>query len=144
MNSNIENYPFSKELTLTNSSNSPQKIHATSLSLTKQNNKITECHLTFSVTHQLYQRIDIEALFNLKPEIRAPLSGGNFQTSSEIQIEAILDPALLPKLAENAADANQAASYLQPSTTQPRTAQTSNIIHLQLVRSRSQTKTRNR
>jgi hypothetical protein len=113
MSSNTENFPVEKELTLNNSSNSPLKIHTTFLSLTKQNKQITECHLTFCITHQLYQRIDTEALFNLKPEIRAPLSGGNFQPSPEIQIEATLDPALLPKLAENAADANQTASYLQ-------------------------------
>ncbi|MEM7579862.1 MAG: YbjN domain-containing protein [Cyanobacteria bacterium P01_A01_bin.80] len=112
MNSHTENFLLAKELTLNNSSN-PLKIHTNSLSLTKQNNKITECHLTFCITHQLYQHIDTKALFNLKPEIRAPLSGGNFQPSTEIQIEATLDPALLPKLAENAADANQAASYLQ-------------------------------
>ncbi len=113
MNSHIENFPLEKELTLNNSSNSPLKIHTTSLSLSKQNNQITECRLNFCITHQLYQHIDTEALFNLKPEIRAPLSGGNFQPSTEIQIQATLDPALLPKLAENATDANQATSYLQ-------------------------------
>ncbi|WP_235006892.1 YbjN domain-containing protein [Calothrix rhizosoleniae] len=83
------------------------------LKLNKESSELSECHLTFCVTHQLYQRIDTEALFNLKPEIRAPLSGGNFQPSSEIQIQATLDPALLPKLAENSTNANQAASYLQ-------------------------------
>nr|WP_246844490.1 YbjN domain-containing protein [Hydrocoleum sp. CS-953] len=113
MSSHTENFPLEKELTFNYSSNSPLKIHTTSLSLTKQNNQITECHLTFSITYQLYQRIDTEALFNLKPEIRAPLSAGNFQPSSEIKIEATLDPALLPKIAENATDANQATSYLQ-------------------------------
>ncbi len=113
MSAQIEHFHLNSKLQLHDSSKSYLNLYALNLSLTKQNNQITECHLTFCVTHQLYQRIDTEALFNLKPEIRAPLSGGNFQPSSEIQIQATLDPALLPKLAENAADANQAASYLQ-------------------------------
>ncbi len=62
---------------------------------------------------EVSQHIDNEALFNLKPEIRTPLSGGSFQPSPNIQIEASLDPDLLPQLAKNAQDAEQAATYLQ-------------------------------
>ncbi|MBD2504560.1 type III secretion system chaperone family protein [Anabaena azotica] len=101
------------ELTLCESSESPLTIRAVTLALSKQVHKITECRLSFQVSPELYQRIDTEALFNLKPEIRTPLSGGSFQLSRDIQIEAILDFDLLPQLAKNAKTSNQAAAYLQ-------------------------------
>ncbi|WGV28010.1 YbjN domain-containing protein [Halotia branconii] len=101
------------ELTLSESSELPLIIRAVTLALTKEVHKIIECHLTFQVSRELYQRIDSEVLFNLKPEIRTPLSGGSFQLSPDIQIEAILDSDLLPQLAKNAKTSNQAATYLQ-------------------------------
>jgi len=104
---------LNSEITLWESSESPITIHGLNLTLTTQNDKISECRLAFQVSPELYQRIDTQALFNLKPEIRTPLSGGSFQPSPDIQIEASLDPALLPKLAEQAKDANQTAAYLQ-------------------------------
>jgi len=101
------------ELILCESSELPLTIRAVTLALTKEVNKITECRLTFQVSLELYQRIESEALFNLKPEIRTPLSAGEFQPSPDIQIEASLDPDLLPQLSKNAPDVNQAAVYLQ-------------------------------
>ncbi len=83
------------------------------LSLTKEKNQITQCNLSFCATNQLYQRINTENLFNLKPEIRSPIFGGKFKPSFDIQIEATLDPALLPTLRENATNAEEAAAYLQ-------------------------------
>ena len=88
-------------------------IYAVDLVLTKQHDSLIECRLIFQVSPKLYQRIETEALFNLKPEIRSPFSAGEFNLSFDIQIEASLDPDLLPQLAERATDANQAAAYLQ-------------------------------
>jgi hypothetical protein len=104
---------LNSELTLWESSELPLTISGITLALTKEVNKITECRLTFHVSPEVYQRIESEALFNLKPEIRTPLSGGEFQASPDIQIEASLDPDLVPQLAKNAPDVNQAAAYLQ-------------------------------
>ena len=108
-----KNSSLASELTLCESLESPLTIRAVTLVLTKEVYKINECRLTFQVSRELYQRIDSEALFNLKPEIRTPLSGGSFQTSTDIKIEAILDSDLLPQLAKNAKTSNQAAAYLQ-------------------------------
>ncbi|MEH2366554.1 YbjN domain-containing protein [Nostoc sp.] len=113
MNTKTKNSSVDSELTLSESSESPLTIRAVTLALTKDVHKIIECRLTFQVSLELYQRIDSEALFNLKPEIRTPLSGGSFQLSPDIQIEAILDSDLLPQLAINAKTSNQAAAYLQ-------------------------------
>lgn len=120
MANQIEDFPFDKELTLNNSSN-PITIHATSLSLTKQNNQIIECRLTFHLTPELYHRIDTEKLFNLKPEVRAPMNG-NFLPSGDIQIETTLQPDLLPQLLENASTPEETANYLLHLNQQPQPA----------------------
>jgi hypothetical protein len=71
-----------------------------------------ECRLTFCVTPELYNPIDTEALFNLKPAVRTPLTNGDFQPSPDIQIETLLKPDLLPLLLEKATNAEEAATYL--------------------------------
>ncbi len=43
---------------------------AIALILTKQDDELIECRLSFEVNPELYQRIDSDALFNLKPEVR--------------------------------------------------------------------------
>lgn len=121
MSNHTENFPLDKELTLSDSSN-PLTIPTTSLSLTKQNDQIIECRLTFHVTPELYHRIDSEKLFNLKPEVRAPMNGGNFLPSGDIQIETTLQPDLLPQLLENASTAEQAANYLLDLCQKPESA----------------------
>ena len=77
-------------------------IHATSLTLTKQDDELIECRLTFYVNPQLYQRIDFEALFNLTPDIRTPISAVEFLPEPDIAIKTSLKPDLLPHLAEHA------------------------------------------
>ena len=101
------------ELILWESSESPIKINALTIALTKEVHKVKDCRLTFQVTPEQYQLIDKQALFNLKPEIRTPLSGLPFQPSSNIQIEASLQPDLLPQLTKNAKTSKKATTYLQ-------------------------------
>lgn len=98
---------------LHNDSESPITIRSVTLALTKQGHKISECRLTFQVSPELYHRIDTEALFNLKPEIRCPLSGKAFLPSPDIQIEACLDSDLLLQLTKKAKTAEKALAYLQ-------------------------------
>ncbi|MDZ8026156.1 MAG: YbjN domain-containing protein [Nostoc sp. DedQUE11] len=109
----VENYNLKCELTLCKSLNSPLTIRLINLELIKQSRKINDCRLTFKVSREAYQHIDTEALFNLKPEIRGPISGGTFQPSLDIQIEASLDADLLPQLTKNAKTSNKAIAYLQ-------------------------------
>jgi hypothetical protein len=107
-----ENYQLDSELTLHDRTTTPLTVRAVSLSLIKQDDEVIECRLTFCVNPQLYQRIETEALFNLKPEVRRPLSAGNFLPSPDIEIEIGLQPNLLPQPIEGAADANEAATYI--------------------------------
>jgi hypothetical protein len=100
------------ELRLRARTQSPLTVRAVSLSLIKQDDEVIECRLTFQVSPQLYQRIETEALFNLKPEMRRPLSCGNFLPSPDIFIEIGLQPNLLAQPIEGAKDANVAATYI--------------------------------
>lgn len=113
MNQTLETFELNTELTLSKNLELPIAIHGVNLKLTKQENKINECHLTFQVSTEIYQRIDTEALFNLRPEIRTPISGKPFQPSPDIQIKASLDPDLLPQLTKNAKTSDKAIAYLK-------------------------------
>jgi len=112
MEKQILNHQLDSELKLCNHFKSSVSVHAVSLALIGQDNEAIEYRLTFQVTPELYHRIDTEALFNLKPEVRTPLTNGDFQPSSDIQIETLLKPDLLPLLLEHATNASEAAAYL--------------------------------
>ncbi len=93
-----------KELTLRNPSASPLTLRAVNLMLTKEEDALSECRLTFEVSPELYQRIDTETLFNLKPQLRGPFSADPFQPEPDIEIEATLGSDLLPHLTNHTAN----------------------------------------
>ena len=103
---------LNRELILRDRTTTPLPIHAITLALTTQDDELIECRLTFQVNPALYQRIDTQALFNLKPEIRGNFSLGKFLPEPDITIETSLKPDLLQHLTEYATDANQATTYL--------------------------------
>jgi hypothetical protein len=112
MTAKTENHQINTDLTLHNSSPTPLTVRAIALTLTKQNNELIACRLTFQVNPQLYQRIDTAALFNLKPDARNPLSSGKFLSEPDITIETSLKPDLLPLLAEHAVNIDETAKYI--------------------------------
>ncbi|MBD2576488.1 YbjN domain-containing protein [Oscillatoria sp. FACHB-1406] len=112
MTTKTENYQLGSELTLLDRTQSPLPIHAVTLALTKQDDELIECRLTFQVNPELYQRIDTEALFNLKQEVRNPLSSGGFLPEPDIKIETTLKPDLLPRLAGHTANIDEAVTYI--------------------------------
>ncbi len=112
MTTAADNYYLDSDLTLRDRSQFPLTLHAIALSLTKQDDQLIECRLTLIVNPELYQRIDTDALFNLKPEVRGSFSVGKFQPELDIKIEISLKPDSLPHLVEHAADVNEAANYI--------------------------------
>ena len=113
METTTENYQLNSDLTLTTSSSgSPLFVRAVALALTQENNQLIEYRLSFKVSPELYQRIDSEALFNLKPQVRGSLRGGEFLPELDILIEAMLKPNLLPSLGVDATTFEEAASYI--------------------------------
>lgn len=107
-----EHYYENSELNLHDRTTTPLPIHAVTLALTIQDDELIECRLTFQVNRQLYQHINTEALFNLKPEVRNPLSAGEFLPEPDIQIETLLKPDLLPRLAAHTTTIDEAATYI--------------------------------
>jgi len=85
MKAKTEHCGLNSDLTLGDASPSPLTVRATNLSLTKQEDQLIECRLTFSVNPELYQRIDTLSLFNLKPELRGAFTG-EFLLSPDINI----------------------------------------------------------
>ena len=77
MTTHTETHQLDIDLTLRDPSHSPLSVHAITLSLTKEEDTLLESRLTFQVTPELYQGIDKEALFNLKPELRGFLQPEN-------------------------------------------------------------------
>jgi hypothetical protein len=112
MTTNTENHELENDLILHNRTTTPLPLHAVALALTTQDDELIQCRLTFQVNPELYQRIDTEALFNLKPEVRNPLSAGEFLPESDIKIETTLKPDLLPRLAGHTANIDEAATYI--------------------------------
>jgi hypothetical protein len=110
MTTHTETHQLDSELTLQTLSLSPLAIHVVTLILTKQDDQLIESRLTFQVNLELYQRIDTEALFNLKPELRGTLSHGEFLSEPNIEIPATLKPDLLRHLTP---DLDDVPAYLK-------------------------------
>jgi len=98
MVTHTENYQLDGELRLCDNSGSFLDVYAETFTLIEQDDTLIESHLTFQILPELYQRIDTEALFNLKPELRGTLSHGEFLSEPNIEITATLKPDLLPHL----------------------------------------------
>jgi hypothetical protein len=112
MSAKTENFYFNSELILYTPSKSLLPIHALTLSFCKENGILRECRISFEVSLELYRCIDKEALFNLKPELRASLLNGDFEPELNIEIHATLQPNLLSSLAEYTKP-SAAIAYLQ-------------------------------
>jgi hypothetical protein len=110
MSTQTEQIYLNSGLTLWDRSHSFLPLLISILFLERQDEQPVECRLSFYVDLELYQQIDAKALFNFKSEIRHSLSDGVFQPGSNIQIEAILKPDLIPEL--TAHTTAEAANYL--------------------------------
>ncbi|MTJ53371.1 hypothetical protein FJR38_12300, partial [Anabaena sp. UHCC 0253] len=101
-----------EELILFTTSNSSFTINQVNLALLKQDDKIIECCLKFPINYELYQQIEQQNLFNLKPEVKSPITGGKFLPEIEINLEITLKPDILPQLLETTNNPEEIANYL--------------------------------
>jgi hypothetical protein len=107
----IEHFGLEQELILYNCTDFPFKLYRVFLFLNKQEDDFIECHLTFQVDPQIYNRIEAEELFNIKPNIRN-FESVIFLPDTDIIIETSLKTDLLPLLTEYATNVEGAANYL--------------------------------
>ena len=112
MNSRTEDYHLNTKLTLWEFPQFSFSLPALLLSLIWQEDLPIECHLTFQVNPELYQHIETDSLFNLKPEIRTSLPTNEFLSEPDITLKASLKPELLPLLAKHTDTIDQLATYL--------------------------------
>lgn len=126
MAAKTETYQIGIDLTLYDFSNYPLIVRAVNLVLTKKDDEIIECRLTFQTNLKLYQYIDTKALFNLESDARISGNSGNFQESLPIQFEVSLKPDLLPHLQKHATNAKEAAYLLNQC--QPQKASESTTV----------------
>jgi hypothetical protein len=101
-----------EELILFTKTKSYFTINKVNLALLKQDDKIIECRLNFPINYDLYQQIEQQNLFNLKPEVKGPITGGKFLPEIDIDLEITLKPDILPQLLEATNNPEEIANYL--------------------------------
>ena len=99
-------------LTLLTPSGEPLDVQKVSLKLIQDQEVLNECHLSFSISLDLYRRITTDTLFHLKPELLSPTSKGDFQLGSAIEITTALRPQLLSSLPQQATEPSAIIDYL--------------------------------
>ena len=107
-----ESFKLNKNLTLITPSRSTLELNNPQSTLSQESNKVIECKLNFSVDWQLYRQIETNSWFNLKPEIRFPISEQQLIPELAVNLEIALNPAWLSEISLVVPDAEEAANYL--------------------------------
>ncbi len=87
--------------------------------LQPDNSVASEVRLNIQVPPEVYHHIENKSLFNLKPEVLGPLTGGDFLPDENYQLNLTLQPDLLPRLFKNATTADEAATYILNLSQEP-------------------------
>jgi hypothetical protein len=80
--------------------------------LARKSNNVIDCRLILQIDSEIYQYFDKKSLLNLRPEVRGPFFS-HFLPGVDIEVEAFLEPNLLPEVQAHAASAEAFAQYLQ-------------------------------
>jgi hypothetical protein len=108
----VRHYQPNRELILFDHSRSCLALSLIKSTVVKEENVIKECNLTFQIDSKLYQKIETERLFNLKPEFCGSLNAQGFNHHADIEVEVALRSELLAQLAEQATDPETAITDL--------------------------------
>jgi hypothetical protein len=112
MSSKTLHHPIAYELELHDTTGAAIAVQAVDLTVDTLDGRIIRCFLTFRVSPAIYQQIDTHALFNLTPEVRGQIFGGQLQPDADVEIEAKLDPAYIFSLSTQVASVEALAEYL--------------------------------
>lgn len=104
--------PLTKRLFFWKSSADRIEVPCVSLILETEAEKNKQCRLVFEADFFLYQEIESESLFDLRPQFKADIFGGQFLDGFPLQITILLVPDLLPKLGQLCKDAKSIANYI--------------------------------
>lgn len=97
MSDTTSHWAIDGELTFAAADGERLDAHGDDLALETEDGVLHAARLTFTVTPDVYARIDREARFHLDAGARGPGSS-HFEPGSDVQIEARLHPALLPAI----------------------------------------------
>lgn len=99
-------------ITFIDRSQIPLKIKLISLFCETKEEKIVGIRVTLQVNLEIYQQIETKSLFNFKRDISNNSAEIEFVSESDINIEAILKPDLIPHLQQQATNTEEAFRYL--------------------------------
>lgn len=112
MNNQIETFTTKQQITFYDQYKNPLKIEGLTLNITKQEQTVQQCQLTFQVHPELYQKIEKSALFNLKPEARYSSAKIKFLPDCPITINVELQKSLLLEVANHGNNAEEITNYI--------------------------------
>jgi len=113
MNTKTDQYLCEKNINFQTPDHNQLTIKVFSLALTQQEQEVTECRLILIVDFNLYQQIEQANWFNLSPEVRHPIYGGELNPQKKVEIEVALHPELIPELLEIVNNAKGGANFLE-------------------------------
>jgi hypothetical protein len=112
MNSKTHQYILEQNLNLSTPNQTKLTVKVLSIALTEQNGEITECRLIGQVDFNTYEQIEQHNWFNLNPEVRNTIYGGELNYEKNVEIEVALHPQLVSELLEIISSSKEAADYL--------------------------------
>jgi hypothetical protein len=112
MSSKISHHELHQSLKMKQPDGTTIAVPVSQISIRQDDDEITRCIITLEIDPATYQQIDRLALFNLQPEMRGELWGGQFDPNINIEIEAGLEPDRLGELNDHATNVREVASCL--------------------------------
>ena len=91
----------------------PFPLNQAALSVTQFQNRITDCCLMMVIDPTLYQRIESNHLFSLRPELKGPAIGWAIAPDYPVTLALRLHPEWLPRMADHVETKQAIATYLQ-------------------------------
>ncbi|MEO8540736.1 MAG: YbjN domain-containing protein [bacterium] len=98
MPSSTSHFELDGPLTFASPSGDSIEAQATDIALERADGVLTEVRITFHVPPETYRGIAAAGNFNLTPETRSP-AADDFVADADVQLEARLDPRLIPGVA---------------------------------------------
>ena len=105
--------PFVGSLTFHDRDNQALPVETIELSVDEMDGSIVRCFLAFKISYAVYETVDREELFNLLPDTRGEIFGGQLDATQDVEIEAKLDPGFIFDIAMTIHSIEDLAAHLR-------------------------------
>ena len=106
-------FPIEGHLQLYDPKGNSFTLERAALSVTQVDDHVIDCSLMMVVDSSLYQRIEVNHLFSLRPELKGPAIGWAIAPDQPITLTLRLHPEWLPRMAEHGKTGSVVAAYMQ-------------------------------